>query len=145
MSVLRGGGSVGLPHSLVINLIMDVEDIQADFAGEEEIDAGKTAPRQCRVLFYMLQTKKKIVHKVFTEPRIVKPTARKWCVQPIKICKWRQQIQQDEVLPAYPYPCTVWEQTIIKTYKMVKARNEGRPTMTPNDLLQQLLPYIEGL
>jgi len=27
----------------------------------------------------------------------------------------------------------------------VKTRNEGKPTTTPNDLLQQLLSYIEGL
>jgi len=52
-------------------------------------------------------------------------------------------MQQDEVLPAYPYPCTVEEQTITKTHKLVKTRNEGRQTMTPNDLLQHLRPFIE--
>jgi hypothetical protein len=54
-------------------------------------------------------------------------------------------MQQDAVLPAYPYPHTVEERTIVKNHKLVKTRNEGRPMMTPNDLLQQLLPYIEGL
>jgi hypothetical protein len=49
------------------------------------------------------------------------------------------------VLLAYPYPRTVEERTIVKTHKLVKSRNEGRPKMTPIDLLQQLLPYIEGL
>jgi hypothetical protein len=27
----------------------------------------------------------------------------------------------------------------------VKTKNEGKPMMTPNDLLQQFIPYIEGL
>jgi len=39
----------------------------------------------------------------------------------------------------------VEEQTIIKTHELLKTRNEGRPSMTPNYLLQQLLPYIEDL
>jgi hypothetical protein len=111
---------------------------QANFDKYKEIDAGEADPHRRKVLFY---SKKKKVLEAFSVPPMVKPTACKWCVQPI--CNWRQQMQQDEVLPAYPYPCTVEEQTITKTHKLVKTRNEGRQTMTPNDLLQHLRPFIE--
>jgi len=136
---------IGVPHAWVINLIMDGEDILDNFSDEEEIDAGVAAPRRRKVLFYTLEKKRQIVNEAFSAPRMVKPTARKWSVQPTQIRKWRQQMQQDAALPAYPYPRTVEERTIVKTHKLVKTRNEGRPTTTPNDLLQQLLPYIEGL
>jgi hypothetical protein len=36
--------SIGLPHSSVINLIMDVENILVDLAEHKEIDAGIAAP-----------------------------------------------------------------------------------------------------
>jgi hypothetical protein len=139
------GECIAIPHPLVINLIMDGEDILDNFFDEEEVDAGIAAPCQHKVLFYTLEKKRQIVNEAFSAPHMVRPTARKWSVQPIQIRKWRQQMQQDAVLPAYPYPHTVKEQTIVKTYKLVKTRNKGRPMMTPNDLLQQLLPYIEGL
>jgi len=124
---------------------MDGEDILDNFLDEEEIDAGVAAPHQHKVLFYSLEKKRQIVNEAFSAPCMVRPTARKWSVQPTQIRKWRQQMQQDAMLPAYPYPCTGEERTIVKTHKLVKTRNEGRPSMTPNDLLQQLLPYIEGL
>jgi transposase-like protein len=139
------GECIGVPHPLVINLIMDGEDILDNFSDKEEIDAGVAAPHWRKVLFYTLEKKRQIVNEAFSAPPMVRPTARKWSVQPTQICKWRQQMQQDAVLLAYPYPRTVEERTILKTHKLVKTRNEGRPTMTPNDLLQQLLPYIEGL
>jgi hypothetical protein len=121
---------IGVPHAWVINLIMDGEDILDNFSNEEEIDAGVAAPRRHKVLFYTLEKKRQIVNEAFSAPRMVRPTARKWSVQPTA----------DAALPAYPYPCTVEERTIVKTHKLVKTRNEGRPTTTPNDLLQQLLP-----
>jgi len=142
------GECIGVPHPLVINLIMDGEDILDDFLEEEEIDAGVAAPCRHKVLFYTLEKKRQIVNEAFSAPCTVRPTARKWSVQPTQICKWRQQMQQmqqDAVLLAYPYPRTVEECTIVKTHKLVKTRNEGRPMMTPNDLLQLLLPYFEGL
>jgi len=53
-------------------------------------------------------------------------------------------VQQHVILPAYPYPCTVEERAIHKDHKRVKMRHEGRPTSTPEDALDQLLPYIEN-
>jgi hypothetical protein len=91
---------IGVPHAWVINLIMDGEDILDNFSDEEEIDAGVAAPRWRKVLFYTLEKKRQIVNEAFSAPRMVRPTAHKWSVQ---------------------------------------------PTTTPNDLLQQLLPYIEDL
>jgi hypothetical protein len=40
------GECIGVPHPLVINLIMDGEDILDDFLDEEEIDTGVAAPHQ---------------------------------------------------------------------------------------------------
>ena len=51
----------------------------------------------------------------------------------------------DAVLPAYPYPRTIEERTIIKDHKKLKTRNEGRPVETPEELLNGLLPYVDGL
>jgi hypothetical protein len=51
---------------------MDGEDIQADFAEEEEIDAGEAAHNRCKVLFYSLEKKKKIAHEAFSQPHLVK-------------------------------------------------------------------------
>jgi hypothetical protein len=55
-------------------------------------------------------------------------------------------MQADAVLPAYPYPGTVEERTIIKDNKKLKTWNEGsRPIETPEDLLHGLLLYVDGL
>jgi len=116
---------------------MDGEDILDDFTNDKEIDAGIAAPHQHTVLFYTLEKKKQIDNEEFSAPRMVRPTARKWSVQPIQIRKCRQQMQQGAVLLAYLCPHTVEEQTMVKTHKLVKTRNEGRPSMTPNVLLQQ--------
>jgi hypothetical protein len=66
-------------------------------------------------------------------------------VQPVQIRRWRAQLQQDVALPAYPYPRTVEERAIHKDHKRVKTQHEGRPSSTPEDVLDQLLPYIENL
>ncbi len=54
-------------------------------------------------------------------------------------------IMADEVLPAYPYPHTIEEQTMIKDHKNLKTRSKGRPAITPPHLLDQLLPFLEEL
>jgi hypothetical protein len=71
------GECIGVPHPLVINLIMDGEDILDDFSNEEEIDAGIAAPCRCKVLFYTLEKKWQIVNEAFSAPCMVRPTARK--------------------------------------------------------------------
>jgi hypothetical protein len=47
--------------------------------------------------------------------------------------------------PTYPYPHTVEERTIIKDHKKLKTWNEGRSIETPENLLDGLLPYVDGL
>ena len=54
-------------------------------------------------------------------------------------------MQADAVLPAYPYPRTVEERTIIKDHKKLKTWNEGRPIETPEELLNGLLSYVDDL
>jgi hypothetical protein len=63
----------------------------------------------------------------------------------MQICRWRAQVQADAVLPAYPHPHTVEERTIIKDHKKLKTWSEGRPTETPEELLNELLPHVERL
>jgi hypothetical protein len=63
----------------------------------------------------------------------------------VQIRQWGVQMQADAVLPAYPYPLTVEERTIIKDHEKLKTQNEGRPRETPEDLLDGLLPYVDGL
>jgi len=111
----------------------------------EDDDAQGDAPgRKRHVLFYTLEQKEKIVAEAYSQPRHVHRTAWKWQVQPVQIRRWRAQVQQHVILPAYPYPCTVEERAIHKDHKRVKMRHEGRPTSTPEDALHQLLPYIEN-
>jgi transposase-like protein len=120
------------------------EDYDED--NDELDDAQGDAPaRKRRVLFYTLEQKGKIVAEAYSQPRHVRRTARKYQVQPVQIRRWRAQLQQDVALPAYPYPRTVEERTIHKDHKRVKTRHEGRPSSTPEDVMDQLLPYIENL
>jgi transposase-like protein len=92
---------------------------------------GDAPARKRRVLFYTLEQKEKLVAEAYSQPRHVRRTVRKWQVQPVQICRWRAQVQQDAILPAYPYPCTVEERAIHKDHKRVKTRHEGRPSSTP--------------
>jgi transposase-like protein len=106
---------------------------------------SEDAARSKRVLFYTLEKKHKIVQEAFSQPNLVRTTARKWRVQPNQIRKWRQNIRADQVLPAYPYPCAIEERTIVKDYKNLKMRSKGRPAITPPHLMEQLLPFLEQL
>ncbi len=63
----------------------------------------------------------------------------------MQIRQWRVQLQADAVLPAYSYPRTIEERTIIKDHKTLKTRNEGRPVESPEELLNGLFPYVDGL
>jgi hypothetical protein len=63
----------------------------------------------------------------------------------VQIRRWRVQLQADAVLPAYPYPRRIEERTIIKDHKKLKTQNEDRPIETPEELLNGLLPYMDGL
>jgi transposase-like protein len=120
------------------------EDYDKD--NDEVDDAQGDAPaRKHRVLFYTLEQKGKIVAEAYSQPRHVRRTARKYQVQAVQIRRWRAQLQQDVALPAYPCPRTVEERAIHKDNKRVKTQHEGRPSSTPEDVLDQLLPYIENL
>jgi hypothetical protein len=50
-------------------------------------------------------------------------------------------MQQDDALPAHQYPHTAEGRTTIKSHE-VKTGNEGRPAITPNDLLKQTLELL---
>ncbi|MFN9656651.1 MAG: transposase [Dolichospermum sp.] len=132
-------------------MMADDEDIPANFPVEDndlpdDDDLPEDEPvRKRRLLLYTLEQKKNIVHEAYSQPRHVRLTARKWRVQPVQIRRWRVQLQADAVLPAYPYPRTIEERTIIKDHKKLKTRNEGRPVETPEELLNGLLPYVDGL
>jgi transposase-like protein len=94
-------------------MMADEEDIPANFP-EEDNDLLEDEPVcKRRLLFYTLEQKKKIVNKAYSQRHHVQLTARKWQVQPVQIRRWRVQLQADAVLPAYPYPRTVEERTII--------------------------------
>jgi hypothetical protein len=69
------------------------------------------------LLFYALERKKKIVQEAYSEPNMVHTTAQKWRVQPNQICKWSRNIMTDQVRPAYLYPRTIEERTIVKDHK----------------------------
>ena len=73
-----------------------------------------------RLLFHTLEQKKKMVHEAYSQPHHVQLTAQTRRVQPLQICQWRVQMQADAVLPAYPYPHTVEEVTIIKDHKKIE-------------------------
>ena len=106
---------------------------------------GEDAALSKCVLFYTLEKKHKIVQEAFSQPNLVRTTARKWRVQPNQIRKWRQNIWADRVLPAYPYPRTIEERTIVKDHKNLKTRSKGRPAITLPHLMDQLLPFLEQL
>jgi hypothetical protein len=74
------GDCIGVPHALVINLIMDGEDILDNFSNKEEIDAGIAAPHRRKVLFNTLEKKRQIVNEAFSAPCMVRPTAHQWSV-----------------------------------------------------------------
>ena len=107
-------------------MMADDEDIPANFPVEDnDLPEDDHLPdnepvRKRRLLFYTLEQKKKIVHEAYSLPRHVRLTARKWRVQPVQIRRWRVQLQADAVLPAYPYPRTIEERTIIKDHKKLK-------------------------
>ena len=106
---------------------------------------GAGAPvRTRRVLYYTLEDKKKIVEEAYPVPRNIRATARKWRVQPNQIRRWRVNARADAALPPYPYPRTIEERTTKNDHKRVKTRNEGRPLGTPEELLEELLPYVEA-
>jgi hypothetical protein len=120
-------------------MMADDEDIPANFLEEdkdlledkhlqedEHLLEDKPVCKR-RLLFYTLEQKKKIVHEAYSQPHHVQLTARKRRVQPVQIRQWSVQLQADAVLPAYPYPRTVEERTIIKDHKKLKTQNEGRP------------------
>jgi hypothetical protein len=50
---------------------------------------------------------------------MVKPTSWKWCVQPVQICKWRQQMQQDKEGPN-SLPSLYWRELgVVESIKTV--------------------------
>jgi len=105
----------------------DDEDIPANFL-EEDNDLPEDEPVcKGRLLFYTLEQKKKTVHEVYSQPHHVRLTARKWRVHTVQICLWRIQMQADAVPPAYPYPHTVEDRTIIKDHKKLKHKMKADP------------------
>jgi hypothetical protein len=134
---------------IFVLIIFRMDNIEVPPAGEniEVPPAGEDVPtaRGKCLLFYTLERKKHIVQEAYSEPNMGRTTAQKWRVQPNQIRKWRRNIMADQVLPAYPYPCTIEGRTIVKDHKNLKIRSKGRPAITPPHLMDLLLPFLEQL
>jgi hypothetical protein len=138
------GECIDVPHPLVINLIMDGEDILEEFSDEEEIDACIATPCRHKVHFYTLEKKRQIVNEAFSAPRMVRLLPVNGLCSLHRFANGGSRCSRMQCFRHIHTPAQ-WRSVQLLNHKLVKTRNEGRPTMTPNDLLQQLLPYIEGL
>jgi hypothetical protein len=98
-----------------------------------------------RKKYYTLWQKKLIVQEAYAAPGGIKPTARKYGIQPCQIRNWRNIANALMDVPAYPTPRTVDERSVIKASKVNVTNHKGRASTIPHDMIQYMLEYFEQL
>ena len=89
--------------------------------------------------------KKNIVLEAYAEHGIIKCTARKYNIQANQIQKWRNNANALVELPAYPNPCTVDEQSVIKAAKDNDTVHKGCASSIPNQEVNYILDFYHQL
>jgi phage-related baseplate assembly protein len=82
-----------------------------------------------------------IVVEAYVAPGGIKPTAKKYGIQPSQIRNW----QKNAELPLYPTPHTVEERTVIKASECHVMNHKGCASSIPHDQVLYMLQFYEQL
>jgi transposase-like protein len=89
--------------------------------------------------------KKIIVLEPYAAPGGIKPTAKKYGIQPYQIRNWQNNANALMDLPAYPIPRTVEERSVIKASKANVTNHKGHASSIPHHIVHHMLQFYEQL